>query len=426
MTTNERTVGRYLRWFLAALSIGAGFIHFAVSGGHYDVSWMHGTFFAVVAWLQIAWAVGVVLRPTRRLLIAGAVLNAGIIGVWALSRIWGVPVGPDAWTPESITLADSLSTGFEAGIVAVSLAVLVRPALAQRSVRPSFALGGLGVTGLAVAVVSTVALTPSFASEHHGGGEAGGHSHSATGDSGTAHAGHGAIVSNAPTGDTPCEQSGPPASAGQISSAGGHGHRGPIKWENITDRASRDQLGAQLDIAHQVTLQFPTVADAEAAGYNMVTGYVPCIGAHYIKISNMFGGFDPAKPSMLLYDGTNPDSKIVGLSYSVLGDPNKPPEGFAGPNDPWHKHDSNGGLCMKGGVVVGAESTSDAECRARGGNKVALHNLWMMHAWTADAWQSSWGIFSAENPDLGGKIGDINATPDAASRKQLANTTVKD
>jgi hypothetical protein len=46
----------------------------------------------------------------------------------------------------------------------------------------------------------------------------------------------------------------------------------------------------------------------------------------------------------------------------------------------------------------------------------------MMHAWTADAWQSSWGIFSAENPDLGGKIGDINGTPDAASKKALGNT----
>ena len=424
MTTNERTVGRYLRWFLAALSVGAGFIHFAVSGGHYDVSWWHGTFFAVVAWLQIAWAVAVVLRPTRRLLQAGVVLNAGIIGVWAVSRIWGVPIGPDAWTPEAVTLADSLSSGFEAGIVLVSLAVLVRPALAQRSIRPAFALGGLGVTGLAVAVISTISLTPSFASDHHGGGEAAGHSHGAA-DSGAAHAGHGAIVSNAPVGDTPCEQSGPPASEGQISSAGGHGHRGPIKWQSM-DPATRDQLGQQLEIAHQVTLQFPTVADAEAAGYHMVTGYVPCIGAHYIKVSNMLGGFDPAKPSMLLYDGTNPDSKIVGLSYSVLEDPNKPPEGFAGPNDPWHKHDSNGGLCMKGGVVVGAESTSEAECAARGGKKTALHNLWMNHTWVADGWQSSWGLFSAENPDLGGKIGDINATPDAASRKVLANTEVRE
>jgi hypothetical protein len=422
MTTNERTVGRYLRWFLAALSVGAGFIHFAVSGGHYDLSWMHGTFFAVVAWLQIAWAVGVILRPTRRLLTAGVVLNAGIIGVWAVSRIWGVPVGPDAWTPESVSLADALSTGFEAGIVVLSLAVLVRPALAQRSIRPSFAIGGLGVTGLAVAVISTVALTPSFASAHHGGGEGESHSSAAGG-----HAAHGAAaVSNAANGSTPCEQSGPPASAGQISSAGGHGHRGPVLWQSIPDRATRDQLGQQLEIAHQVTLQYPTVTEAEAAGYRMVTGYVPCIGAHYIKVSNMIGGFDPAKPSMLLYDGTNPDSKIVGLSYSVLADPNKAPEGFAGANDPWHKHDSNGGLCMKGGVVVGAESTSEAECAARGGKKQALHNLWMNHTWVADAWQSSWGLFSAENPDLGGKIGDINAVPNAASRKQLANTEVRD
>jgi hypothetical protein len=430
MTTNERTVGRYLRWLLAALSVGAGVIHFAVSGGHFDVSWMHGAFFAVVAWLQISWAVGVILRPTRRLLAAGVVLNAGIIAVWAVSRIWGVPVGPDAWTPESVTLADSLSSGFEAGIVLLSLAVLVRPALAQRSVRPSFAMGGLGVASLAVAVVSTVALTPSFASDHHGHGDAAaadGHSHGAAATGGAAgHSHGGAIVSNAPVGTTPCEQSGPPASAGQISSAGGHGHRGPVEWQSGVDRATRDQLGQQLGIAHDVTVQYPTVTEAEAAGYHMVTAYVPCIGAHYIKVSNMIGGFDPAKPSMLLYDGTNPDSKIVGLSYSILGDPNTPPEGFAGPNDPWHKHDSNGGLCMKGGVVVGAESTSEADCTARGGKKTALPNLWMMHAWVADGWQSSWGLFSAENPDLGGKIGDINAAPDAASRKQLANTAVQE
>jgi hypothetical protein len=422
LTTNERTVGRYLRWVLAALSLGAGVIHFSVSGEHYSLSWMHGAFFAVTAWLQVAWAIGVILRPTRRLLVTGVILNAGIALVWVVSRIWGIPIGPDAWTPEPATFIDQLSTGFEVGIVAVSLAVLVRPALATQKLRPSLAAPSFGLAVVSVAVFSSLAVAPAFAA-----GDGGGHSHGAAGDSGAAHAGHShAIVSNAPVGDTPCEQSGPPASAGQISSAGGHGHRGPIKWENITDRATRDQLGQQLDVAHQVTLQFPTVADAEAAGYNMVTGYVPCIGAHYIKISNMFGGFDPAKPSMLLYDGTNPDSKIVGLSYSLLGDPNTPPEGFAGPNDPWHKHDSNGGLCMKGGVVIGAESTTDAQCTARGGNKVALHNLWMMHAWVADAWQSSWGIFSAENPDLGGKMGDINATPDAASRKQLANTTVRE
>ena len=67
MTTNERTVGRYLVWLLAGLSLGAGAIHFAVSGGHFSVSWWHGMFFAVVAWLQLSWAVGVILRQSRRL-----------------------------------------------------------------------------------------------------------------------------------------------------------------------------------------------------------------------------------------------------------------------------------------------------------------------------------------------------------------------
>ena len=110
MTTNERTVGRYLCWLLAALSAGAAFIHFAVSGEHYELSWLHGSFFAAIAWLQLAFAVGVILRPSRRLLVAGIVLSSGIIGVWAMSRIWGVPIGPEAWTPEIATIGTTCRT----------------------------------------------------------------------------------------------------------------------------------------------------------------------------------------------------------------------------------------------------------------------------------------------------------------------------
>ena len=108
MTTNERTVGRYLRWVLAALSLGAGVIHFAVSGDHYNLSLLHGTFFAVTAWLQLSYAVAVIIRPNKLLLQAGVLLNAGIVGVWVLSRVWGVPIGPEAWTPEAVGLADLL------------------------------------------------------------------------------------------------------------------------------------------------------------------------------------------------------------------------------------------------------------------------------------------------------------------------------
>src|SRR5262245_16241681 len=134
MTTNERSVGRYLRWLLAALSLGAGVIHFAVAGEHYEVTWAHGTFFAVVAWLQLSWAVAVVLRPNRSVLTAGVLLNAAILGVWAGSRIWGVPIGPDASTPEATRVP---ARGLRlAGRVAVGVRARHRRARAGRT-RPS-------------------------------------------------------------------------------------------------------------------------------------------------------------------------------------------------------------------------------------------------------------------------------------------------
>ena len=41
-----------------------------------------------------------------------------------------------------------------------------------------------------------------------------------------------------------------------------------------------------------------------------------------------------------------------------------------------------------------------------------LGNLWMMHMWNVPGWESRWGFFSSEHPDLGGTIGNLNATPD--------------
>jgi hypothetical protein len=419
MTTNDGTVGRYLGWFLVALSLGSGVIHFAVAGEHFDVTWYHGTFFAVVAWLQLVWAAALIVRPTRQLLALGALGNFAIIVVWFVSRMWGLPVGPEAGHPEPVALADALATGMEAAIVLLSLAVLLRPAVAQRTVRPRLGLAALGASGVALATVSTMALSPSFASDHHHGEAA--HSHG-TGEEAAAHSqdageaagahshdaatgghqeGHTDVVITA-DGSSPCEQSG-------VANEGnsGHGHRGPVA-DVPMDPATRDEFRAQTAAANAAVARYPTVADAEAAGYTRITPYVPCIAAHYIKQSALLNPFDPNEPEILLMDGTNPDSHIVGLSYLVLGDPDQPPAGFAGDIDTWHVHET---LCVGRAGVVGDESTTEEQCEERGGRVIPLGNLWMAHMWNAAGWPSVWGLFSSENPELGGTIGDINGTP---------------
>jgi hypothetical protein len=175
--------------------------------------------------------------------------------------------------------------------------------------------------------------------------------------------------------------------------------------------AQRVALQQQMEEARAAAASYPTVASAEAAHYSRSTVYVPCIGAHFTNTSYAIR-FDPRHPSELLYDGSTPDAKIVGLSYLVVHH-NGPPPGFSGPNDRWHQHNANGGLCLKGGEVVGGEETSRADCAARGGHKTLLIDIWMLHAWVVPGFECTWGVFSGECPELGGRIGGTAYDPPA-------------
>src|SRR5829696_5428365 len=424
MTTAEGTVGGWLRWLLAALSTAAGVIHLAMVGEHFDVTWAHGTFFAVVGWGQLALGAALALRPDRRVLAGSAALGAGVVGVWAVSRLWGVPVGPHAGTPEPVGLADALSTGFELVIVVVAAAVLSRPALAQRPLATAVARRGLVGGGVVIAVASTLALSPAFASgDHHGdaAGAAGGggHDHAdghtaaegaagGRGDHTAAEApaggrgGHTAAVIQA-DGTSACEQAG----VANEGNSGGHGHRGPVPFTPL-DADVREVYADQVAAANAVVAALPTVADAEAAGYRRVSPYVPCIAAHYVKTSALMeDGFRPETPEVVRYAGTDPDSEVVGLSYLTMSE--DAPEGFAGHNDPWHVHEK---LCLGDGGVLGIETATEEDCAARGGRMVDVGNIWMTHMWNVPGWESRWGLFSSEHPDLGGRVGDIDAPPD--------------
>lgn len=193
------------------------------------------------------------------------------------------------------------------------------------------------------------------------------------------------------------------ASGAAPDDAGGHGgHVGPQPWVAMTDPAQCEQLAAELDLARETALSYPTAADAIEGGWMRVTPYVPGIAAHYMNFSYVDGVFNIEEPEMLLYDGNGEDASIVGLSYYILheGDA-EPSQGFTGPNDHFHRHI---GLCTSAAGVIGDSSTTEEECEARGGTKSDGDAGWMNHVWIVPGCESPWGMFSGATPVLDGTI----------------------
>lgn len=190
--------------------------------------------------------------------------------------------------------------------------------------------------------------------------------------------------------------------------SGGHGgHIGPQPWVAMTDQAQCDKLAEELELARSVTEKYDTVAKAEAGGWTKVTGYVPGIASHYMNFGEVDSEFDIEMPEMILFDGTEPDSAVVGLSYYIIHEGEaEPSQGFTGPNDHFHRHV---GLCIVNGVVAGDSQTTAEECEARGGSKAGGDKQWMNHVWVVPGCESPWGVFSAATPLLDGELGKASA-----------------
>jgi hypothetical protein len=132
--------------FVAALLVFASsMIHSAVIADHFEEHWLIGTFFAVVTIGQAVWAMLIYSDPlSRRLLVAGAVGNAAIAAVWAISRTVGVPIGAHPWRPEPVGELDAISTLDELGAVLLVAIVLrgARGSTTGFAVRLAGALAG--------------------------------------------------------------------------------------------------------------------------------------------------------------------------------------------------------------------------------------------------------------------------------------------
>jgi hypothetical protein len=167
------------------------------------------------------------------------------------------------------------------------------------------------------------------------------------------------------------------------------------------------RLASQLALARRAALRYPVLADAVRAGFVEATGYVPGLGAHYMKFSRIGGLFDPAQPQMLLYGGDSPDSPVVGLAYYLISGV-APPDGYSGSFDAWHQHR---GVCV---TRDGPVFASDAAQQCRLGGTTA----WMLHAWVVPGYASPDGVFSAENVTVH-KPGEAISTVSLACQRHI-------
>lgn len=119
----------------AAGSLVAALIHLTVIREHFKEAALYGSFFLVLTIAQVAFSVVLVIRPTRRLLLAGAAASSLVVVLWAVTRTVGIPLGPAAGDTEPVGLADTVASAAEL-VVAISAVVALRGASVLAQLTP--------------------------------------------------------------------------------------------------------------------------------------------------------------------------------------------------------------------------------------------------------------------------------------------------
>jgi hypothetical protein len=367
---------------LAAALAGAGAIHLAMAPSHLDASALEGTGFLVAGFAQFALAAVFVARSPRWARGATVALGVALVATWAVSRTAGLPVGAHEGEAEDVTVVDGICVALEAA--AVGLALLARRRAPRAAV--AGALAALALTGTAVA--SPDARDHAVAHGHGdevvaGDGLGDGHGHGNATTAGD-DLGFGALQN------------------GQM----GHDHGDAAPPTDI-DPGTAGALAQQLALTAPLVQQFPTIADARAAGYRQAGPFSPGLGTHYIDFGgqggNGDGDMDPediAAPT-LIYDGITDDAPLAGFMYMAYQD--TPPEGFVGPLDLWHYHTNTCIVFGPDGIETpfGADLTGVTEemCTEVGGSFLDFTG-YMVHVWTVPGYESELGTFSDLNPAI--------------------------
>lgn len=123
VATSRPRVGSALLPIMVVSSAAAAGVHSAVGPAHFREQFAFGVFFASVALAQIAWAILVVLQPTRLLLAVGIAGNTALLCLWLITRTVGLPYGLLP-APEAFGLWDLCCAAWEVVVVTTAVHLL--------------------------------------------------------------------------------------------------------------------------------------------------------------------------------------------------------------------------------------------------------------------------------------------------------------
>ena len=366
-------------WAIAAALLGAAAIHFAMAPSHFGESGIEGAGFLASAWAQAVLAIAVLWRPTRLVLASSAVVNVALIAAWVVSRTVGLPFGAHSGHAETVSFVDGVCVALEAAAVLLAVALLLR-------VAPSLARArGLGLVGVAAALLVTTGAVASPSARDHAAGSHGEHGAAADGHD------HG-------TGAAAADDKG--------FAALSNGHQHSHATEKPLKPAEMVTLSKQLAVTQPLMAKYPTLGDAIDAGWKQAGPFAPGLGIHFRSPDGYLQDGEGSIASanlptpMLIFDGTGRDAPLAGfmyLDYKSAG----VPQGFAGSNDIWHLHERVCIVMNDQGEIetpLGADDDTITEetCAKVGGN--LIHQTgYMVHLWNVPGYESPDGMFHELN-----------------------------
>jgi hypothetical protein len=351
-------VGRVVVCCLAILSIAAAVLHYAVASENFAAHWSFGVLMLVAAWLQVIWAVAVIVRTSPSKLWAGVVLNVGVV----VAELAAHPAGNAVENVLGIAMGSAVAAG-------CGWLLAVRADHPVRRQRLVTAPTSAGVVAVAVLGVALATGTPAaLGTSAQGGSALGAMSgmYMPAADSSIK------LANDTPAGDITM-----PDTSMQVMT--GMRMADPRPCTATPTKAQEAAVVSMVNTSWNDAKKYQSLALAKAAGYVPITpSGAPVVHylnrAYYQEVLEGGPALNYQDPQSLVYANTPNGAVLVAAMYiTSYNGPTPQPGGCL---TQWHVHTN---LCLTGSLnVVGEVGPGQSTCPPGSVNRVTPA---MIHVW---------------------------------------------